>query len=257
MNVVIVEDEPMASIRLEQAILASAPEARILARLGGVRETAAWLERHGLPDLLFLDIRLRDGLALDLMTDRSLACPVIFTTAHDEYVMDAFAANAIDYLLKPVDAERVARALDKYRQIRSHFLQQQREVHPDGGPWGASDADAGGVFRRRFVVRKGAEYVTVPVEQIAYFCTEHKITFLMTHDGQRFMLDDPLSTVESQVDPQRFFRANRQHLVSVESIARFRSAGRGQIEVELERPAGFVVSISQERAGEFRRWIDR
>lgn len=253
MNVAIVEDEPTASLRLEQAVLACAPEARIVARLGGVRETAAWLDRQGLPDLMFLDIRLRDGLALELMADRTLSCPVIFTTAHDEYVMDAFAANAIDYLLKPVDAERVARALTKYRQVRSHFLQ-----HPGDTRAGvAGQTETAGAVRRRFVVRKGAEYITVPVEQIAYFCTEHKITFLVTHDGQRFMLDDPLATVEAQVDPHRFFRANRQHLLSVEAIARFRAVGRGQIEVELTRPAGFVVGISQERAAEFRRWIDR
>lgn len=253
MNIAIVEDEPIASLRLEQVILACAPEARIVARLGGVRETAAWLDRHGQPDLLFLDIRLRDGIALDLTADRNLACPVIFTTAHDEYVMDAFAANAIDYLLKPVDADRVARALDKYRQIRSHFLQQPRETRQDAAP----GTDAGGGPRRRYVVRKGAEYVTVAVEQIAYFCTEHKITFLVTRDGQRFMVDDPLSMVESQVDTCRFFRANRQHLVSVEAIARFRPGGKGQIEVELQQPAGFVITISQERAAEFRRWIDR
>jgi DNA-binding LytR/AlgR family response regulator len=253
MNIAIVEDEPIASLRLEQAILACAPEARIVARLGGVRETAAWLDRHGQPDLLFLDIRLRDGVALDLTADRNLACPVIFTTAHDEYVMDAFTANAIDYLLKPVDADRVARAVDKYRQIRSHFLQQPREARLQPVP----DADTPGTARRRYVVRRGAEYVTVPVEQIAYFCTEHKITFLVAHDGQRFMVDDPLSMVESQVDACRFFRANRQHLVSVEAIARFRPGGKGQIEVELQQPAGFVITISQERAAEFRRWIDR
>ncbi len=254
MKVAIVEDEPIASLHLEQAILACAPEAQIVARLGGVRETAAWLDRNGLPDLMFLDIRLRDGLALDLVANRTLACPVIFTTAHDEYVMDAFAANAIDYLLKPVEQEHVARALEKYRQIREHFLQQHRDPRVDLPP---ADTEAGGPCRRRFVVRKGAEFITVPIEQVAYFCTEHKITFLVTNDGQRFMVDDALTVVESQVSPSRFFRANRQHLVSVESIARFRPGGRGQVELELLHPPGFLITVSQERAAEFRRWIDR
>lgn len=254
MRVAIVEDEPIASLHLEQTILACAPDAQIVARLGGVRETAAWLDRNGLPDLMFLDIRLRDGLVLDLLASRTLACPVIFTTAHDEYVMDAFAANAIDYLLKPVEQEHVSRALGKYRQIREHFLQRHREPRVDAPP---ADGDPAGLCRRRFVVRKGAEYITVPVEQVAYFCTEHKITFLVANDGQRFMVDDALTVVESQVSPARFFRANRQHLVSVESIARFRPGGRGQVELELLHPPGFLITVSQERAAEFRRWIDR
>lgn len=254
MRVAIVEDEPLAAARLEQVVLACAPDVVVVARLTGVRDTAEWLDRHGLPDLMFLDIRLRDGLALDLVESRTLTCPVIFTTAHDDYVMRTFAANTLEYLLKPVDPARVARALEKYRQIRTHFSQQE------SGPAG-DVVTAGGMtqesWRRRFVVRKGAEFVTVATGQVAYFCTEHKMTFLVDLDGSRYLLDDPLAVVETQVDPAHFFRANRQYIVSVDAIDRFRPGGRGQVLLDLRQLAGTVITVSQERAAEFRRWIDR
>jgi DNA-binding LytR/AlgR family response regulator len=243
----------MAAARLEQAMRGCAADVVVVARLTAVRETVHWLRAQGSPDLMFLDIRLSDGLSLEIFDACKITCPIIFTTAYDDYLLEAFTANGIEYLLKPVEAARLARAIEKYRQLKTHFL---RLGAPDMSRLCESAAGIA-TKRRRFLVRKGAEFISVSIDRVAYFYSEHKLTFLVDRDGQRFLLDDSLTEVEGQVDADIFFRANRQFLVSVGAIGRFRPGGKGQIEVDLLQGPNRLVTISQERAGEFRRWIDR
>jgi len=242
----IVDDEPPARDNLAAAIRAAAPEAVVAATASSVIESVAWLAAHPAPDLLFLDIQLSDGLSFEIFRRTTVSCPVVFATAYDDYLLEAFHANGIDYLLKPIRAERVAEAIDKYRRLKSHFNYS-----------GLLDSlEKPKTFRReRFLVRKGIDFVSVPVREIAYFFSSHKLVFLTTCAGQRFVLDRPLAELEEQLDPARFFRANRNLLASIESIARVSPYGKGKLRLELKPKLDDEMIVSQERAAAFRQWL--
>jgi DNA-binding LytR/AlgR family response regulator len=243
MRVVILEDEPAAAAQLEDALRAWDPSARVVGVAESVRRAVELLATG--PDLVLADVRLADGLSLEAFDQVELACPVIFATAHDAFVIQALERNAIDYVLKPITRARVAAALDKYARLRDHFRR---------APLRALAADLG-AYPERVLARKGAGFVAVPVAQIAWFTTEHKLTLLVDRAGARLIVDEPLGDLERRLDPRRFFRLNRQVLAQVDAVVRFRGGGKGKILVELRPPAEREVAVSQESAAGFRRWI--
>ena len=248
MRILLVEDEPPARDKLAAAIRAAAPDAEIVAELAGVAETVAWLESHPAPDLLFLDIQLADGSSFEILRRTQVSLPVIFATAYDEHLLEAFASNGIDYLLKPVRPERVAAALDKFRRLRGHFRTDQaalveRLARPAAAP------------RDRILVRKGIDFIPVRTAEVAYIYTADKLVFLVTSAGARYVLDRPLSELEEALDPARFRRVNRAWLVQVDAVKRCRPYGKGKLLLELSPPAPEEVVVSQERAAAIREWL--
>jgi len=247
MRVAIVEDEPVARQMLADCIHQCDPAVEIVAVLEGVAGAVSWLDANGQPDLLFADIQLGDGTSFDIFRRARVNCPVVFTTAYDDYVLEAFQANGIDYLLKPIRREKVAAALEKYERLKGHFLSDHTALAR------ALTRQAG--TRERFLVRKGSEFVSVRTADAAYFFSEHKLVFLVTRDGKRHLLDKTLADIESELEQARFFRANRNFLVSIDAVARCSPYGKGRLLVQLQPPSGAEVTVSQERAAEFKRWL--
>src|SRR5262249_33404622 len=209
--------------------------------IAGVAATvrrAVELLREGLaPSLIVADIRLADGSSLAVFDEVAVVCPVVFATAYDSFVVEALERNAIDYLLKPIQPERVAAALDKYVRLGAHFAGA-----------GAAVATALGHRPERILARKGAAFVAVPLAQVAWFTTEHRLPLLGGRAGARLVVDEPLADLAVRLDPRRFFRLNRQILAQVDAVAAFRSAGKGKLWVELEPSAKDEVLVSQENA---------
>lgn len=247
MRIVIVEDERPSLEKLAAAIRAAAPAALIEAALGGVVETIDWLAKHSAPDLLFLDIQLSDGLSFEILSRARVRCPVVFATAFDEYLMQAFECNGIDYLLKPIREERVAAALEKYRRLQEHFAIDYEPLLRAVGPLRE--------HRQRLAVRKGVELLPLRIADVAYFFTSGKLVFATTTAGVRHLLDRPLAELEPELDPARFFRANRAYLVSIEAVARCSPFGKGRLLLELRPKPEDEVVVSQERAAAFRVWL--
>ncbi|MBI2688224.1 MAG: response regulator transcription factor [Acidobacteria bacterium] len=248
MRLVIVEDEPPAREKLASCLRTAAPEAAILAQLGGVAEAIRWFGQHSAPDLLFCDTQLSDGLSFEIFRAQPVHCPVVFTTAFDEYLLESFQTNSIDYLLKPIRQAQVAAALAKYRALAAHFTAgYAHRLH----------AITHGAIapRDRFLVRKGAGHLVVKVPEIAYFYTEDKLIFLVTAAGQRHLLDKTLSEIEAELDAARFFRANRATLVQIDAISRCSPYGKGRLLLELHPPPREPVVVSQERASACREWL--
>jgi DNA-binding LytR/AlgR family response regulator len=245
MRVLILEDEAPARDRLIEAAQRVAPGVEIAGWAASVREAGAWFAAHPAPDLVLADIQLADGLSLELFEEGRLACPVVFTTAYDEFVLEAFRAQAIDYLLKPVAEAALAQAFAKYARLERHFA----------GDFAGLRARLAAPARRRIVGRKGAHFVAIAVEQVAYFVTVDKLCFAVTLDGSRCLLDTPLAELEGGLDAARFFRVNRQYLVSAAAIQRFAPGGKGRLVLELVPRADGDVSVSQERAAAFRQWL--
>jgi DNA-binding LytR/AlgR family response regulator len=248
MRLLILEDEAPARDKLVAAIKAATPEAEIVAALPSIAEAGKWFTTNRMPDLIFADIQLADGLSLELLQSSEITCPVVFATAFDEYLLEAFAAHGIDYLLKPIRTERVAAALAKYEELREHFTPQRRD-----GIVAALQRQPG--RRERFLVRRGIDLMSVPVADVAYLYASDRLVFLMTKAGVRHVLDRPLNNVEAELDPTRYFRANRAFIVSVDAIARCRPYGKGKLLLELRPAAEEEVVVSQERAAAFRAWL--
>lgn len=250
MNVVIVEDERPAAERLRKALAEFDPKIEVLAHLQTVNDTVGWLETHRSPDLLFLDVRLTDGLSLEIFGATNVDCPVIFTTAYDAYVLDAFDCNSIDYLLKPVRPERLARAMRKYEHLRRHFAGEA------AASLGRALQNSRGPYKTRLLVQRGTSYVSIEASEICYAVSRRKTTFVIVRDGTQYLCDEALTSLEEVLDPERFFRLSRSVLAGIDAVSSFKSASRGRVKVELT-PHAEVVLVSQEKAGRFRAWMDR
>lgn len=249
MKILIIEDEEPASERLIAMIREIDPGIRILAVLRSVNESVAWLALHAAPDLIIVDIQLNDGLSLEIFKRSPVPSPLIFATAFDDYLMKAFEFNSIDYLLKPIDKEKLRRALEKYSSLRHHFNGNFVSLFEQIS--GRADV------KDRIVVKKGGDFIAVRTEQIAYFYSEHKISFLVDREGKRYIVDKPLAEIQSGLDGKKFFRLNRTFLVHVDAVAKFRSSEKGKLTVELLPAAAEAVTVSQENAAAFKEWIGK
>lgn len=250
MDLLLIEDEPPAMERLVAGVHAWDPAARVVGQLGSVADTLSFLQAHAPPDLMLMDLQLSDGLSLEILRRAQVTCPVIAVTAYDEYVLEALALSCIDYLLKPIRQERLVQALDKYRKLERHFagdLVQLLGLLGRGRP----------AHRERVLARKGLDYVSLPLSEIAYFVSEHKLVFARHRSGARYLVDKPLQDLEAQLDAARFQRLNRKYLAHVEAIRGFRAAEKGKLQVTLEPAPAEPVLVSQERAAVFRDWLER
>lgn len=249
MRILIVEDEKPALEKLSRMVRKYDPSAEITATLASVRETVDWLRGHKHPDLILLDIQLSDGQSLEIFKQMSVTCPVIFTTAYDQYILEAFNYNCIDYLLKPIKQEKLNQALDKYLKFETHFTRDFLTLLKN-------ISQTGPTYMQRITVKKRVDYLSVKTAEIAFFYTEYKLVFLITHKGEKFVVDKPLSDLESELNPAEFFRVNRKYLVNINAVARFKSYDKGKILVEVKPPVREEIVVSQEKAGTFRKWME-
>jgi len=254
MKVLILEDEPGAAQNLLDLIHEVDESIEVLAILESVKEAVAWLGKHPAPELGFFDIRLADGLSFEVFEKASVDFPVIFTTAYDEYALQAFKVNSIDYLLKPVDKDALRTALGKYRSI------YQREHSFDSESIQKSIRDVRlheeKRFKQSFLVYVKDQIIPVSVEQIAYFFLEHELVYCRTYDNRKFILDQALDKIGSQLNPNDFYRANRQYLVSRQSIQSVVQHFKRKLKLGLTPEAEEEVYISKTKSAAFKGWLE-
>jgi DNA-binding LytR/AlgR family response regulator len=250
MEILIVEDEKPAAERLIRMVSRHTQPVSVVARLGSVRDTVQWLTHRGEPDLMLLDIQLSDGSSLDIFRQCTVTCPVVFTTAYDEHILEAFQYNCIDYLLKPIHEEKLHAALGRYRTLRKHFTQEIASLLEDLSTTTHR-------YRRRITVKTGIEFLSIPTGHIAFFYTEHKLVFLVDRTGKKYLAERSMADLESMLDPSEFFRINRKILAHINAVDRFKSFDKGKLRVELKPHPTMDVVVSQERASSFKEWMDR
>ena len=210
-----------------------------------------WLKENPSPDLIFMDIELSDGLSFKIFESQPVACPIIFTTAYDEYWQEALEQNSIDYLLKPIRQEKLENAINKYKKLKHHFSSNYLAIFKQfTSPNQQTD------YRKRFLLKKGTELVGLKTEDIAYCYAAHKIVFIVDNKAQRFILDRSLNDLEKELDPAIFFRINRKYLVNIRHIQRIKTFAKSKLLVELNPPANEEIIVSQENATAFRQWMD-
>ena len=263
MKVLIVEDEKPASENLIEELQAIDDKIDVVAGCYSVDETVRWLNRNPQPDLILMDIQLSDGLSFNIFKACEVTCPVIFTTAYDKYLTQAFEYSSIDYLLKPISQDKLKGAIRKYKTLRNHFVNTQEHLNGlygngsnGNGEPGLSTGHPADRIRSRILVRKGVEFQAVRVEDTGYFFTEHKLIFLVDKDNRKYMAEKSnLSELEEELDRNIFYRANRKYIINANYIRRFKPLERSKISVELTLPVNEEIIISQENAAAFKKWI--
>lgn len=250
MRILIIEDEKPAANRLYKLLQVHFPEAELIGNLDTVSHAVRWFGENPAPDLIFCDIQLADGISFEIFEQVSVNSPIIFTTAFDQYAIRAFQVNAIDYLLKPIDPKELERAVEKFnsRKIQPNIdldlLKTLIQPQPKS-------------FKSRFLVRFGEKIQSVPVEEIAFFFSEERVTFLQTHAGKKYVLDSTLEQVESQVDPSIFFRLNRKYLSHVDAIEEVLTYSNSRLKVFLRNCTDSDILVSREKVTELKNWLDR
>ncbi|MEL6674737.1 MAG: LytTR family DNA-binding domain-containing protein [Bacteroidota bacterium] len=257
MTVLIIEDEPLAAERLEEMILRYESHIEVVDRLDSVSRAVRFFKENSPPDLLFLDIQLADGLSFDIFDQVTVPCPIIFTTAYDQYALKAFKVNSIDYLLKPLDEEELAAALDQYVKQYQDVSRKKQALPFDLESLRQMVMGEKKAYKTRFVVKKGEHLVVVPVEDILYFYAEEKVVFMRTEDGRRFLIEGTLAEVEEKIDPDAFFRINRTYLVSAASMEDIVSFSNRRLKLSLRHQKDEKVLVAREKVKAFKAWLDR
>jgi two-component system LytT family response regulator len=255
MKILIIEDEELAADRMKQLLAEFEPESELAGPFDTVTSSIAHLKVVNDYDLIFLDIQLADGKSFAIFEAVQVDIPVIFTTAFDEFALQAFDLNSIDYLLKPINKEKLKLSLEKFRKIRNYFGSES----PNNGLYEMIKnlkAPAETVYKDRFLISKGDSMVPVKVNEITCFYAEEKVVFLLTRDNRRYIIPNTLEQLESRLDPRFFFRVNRQFILSGEAIHKVHNYFNFKLKVELVPDPGIDIIVSRSRGADFKAWMN-
>jgi DNA-binding LytR/AlgR family response regulator len=250
MHLLIIEDEKPAAKQLLRLLERELDSFTVSGPLATISESKAWLANNPAPDLIFLDIHLADGPSFEIFRDQqALSAPIIFCTAYNQYALEAFKLNSLDYLLKPVEPEELHRALKKFEaQKPAPNLSQSLLLELLEKPRNA--------FKKRFVIKVGDKLQPIETEQIHFFFSESKATFLQHENGRQYPLEQSLDKLEPVLNPKQFFRISRKYLVSYAAIDEVRSYSSSRLKLTLKNCPDTDVLVSRDRTGDFKRWLD-
>ncbi|MGB5818194.1 MAG: LytTR family DNA-binding domain-containing protein [Saonia sp.] len=251
MNVIIIEDEKPAARRLNR--LLSELDVEVSTMLHSVEESIEWFQRNEHPDLIFLDIQLSDGLSFEIFDLIEVHSAIIFTTAYDEYALQAFKLNSIDYLLKPIDDEELEKAVKKYLNLKPPSQKialdfddiKKLLVNPLERE-----------YKKRFTVRVGQHIKILNTDDIECFYSENKGTYAATSDGRNYLLDTTLENLEPDLEPKSFFRISRKFYVNINHIKDIVSYTNSRLQIKLNRFNEQEIVVSRERVKDFKLWLE-
>ncbi len=249
-TVLIIEDELPNVQRLEKMLHQLDNNISIVDRIQTVQDSILWFHSHAQPDIIFMDIRLTDGLSFEIFNNIEIISSVIFITAYDEYALKAFEVNGIDYLLKPLNADKLAnslkKALPKAPRSNEVLLKTLRDLHLHEQS-----------YRNRFLVIYRDTYVIILTSEIAYFSSENKITYLTTFDNKKYVVELTLENLEKELDPEIFFRVSRQFIVSLKSVNKINLYFNSQLKIELSPSIGEGIMLSREKSSQLKKWLNQ
>ncbi len=247
MRVLLIEDESAAVTRMRKLLVEIDPSIEVIADVPTIAGAVHWFRENEMPDVAFFDVQLADGESFEIFKQVEVECPVIFTTAYDEFALKAFRVNALDYLLKPIKKDELASAVERLK--RSAVVRDHASLTERPGPVRTAAPI------KRFLIRYGDHFKLVEPEQIAYIHSLQKNTFLRTLEGRDLPLEESLDRLELQLDPEKFFRLNRQLLVHLHSIKELLAYSKSRVKVLLSPPYDDDAIVSSERSADFKRWL--
>lgn len=251
MNIIIVEDELKTAKSLENIIMGLKPEAKIIGQYQSIASTVTALNEGVTPDLMFMDIQLADGLCFEIFKQAKVNCPVVFCTAFDEYSLEAFKSNGVDYVLKPFSKQDIQEALKKVDELKNFF---QKKTVPDLGDLLSKLGAPGG--KTSFLVFQNQKYRTVNVEDIAFFYIRHDATWIMCFDKQQYTINQSLDQITAAVSAKQFFRLNRQFLVNFKAIKEVEPYFLRKLYVKLVIETPEKLLVNKEKSHAFLTWME-
>ena len=257
MKALIIEDEEIIGRALANTIRKVDEEIEVIDILPSLKVAKKWFGANAEPDILFMDIQLSDGVSFDLLEQFKLHCPVVFTTAYDEYAIRAFKVNGVDYLLKPVEEEYLKKAIDKCKSLINKTI----AAPVDMAELIKSLSHPGSIshkYKQRFIVNVRNQWMPVAVKDIAMFAKD-VLNYIYLFNGDRYLVDiNTLDEVEELVDPSQFYRANRQFIINIDAIQSVKSIENSKLLVKLKTPNDKVeIDMSREKSPVFKKWMDR
>ena len=252
MKALIIEDEQPNARMLAEMLQKLRPGWEVTAILETVKQSVAWLQTHAHPDIILMDIQLSDGICFSIFEQVEVKSSIIFTTAFDNYAIQAFKVNSIDYLLKPIKASELEQALEKLEQLRypkgqlvdySEILQAIRSGKKE--------------YRKRFLIASGNKYYKINTSDIACFISENKVTTAITFTGERHVVDFSLDKLEEELDPDLYFRADRKTIIHIDLVSRFEDYFGSKLIVKLKNPVNNKITVSRLKASAFKVWVGK
>ena len=254
MKTIVIEDEPLVAKDLKKLILQIDPSIEIITILDSLQSCISYFKSNAEPDLIFMDIQLSDGVSFDLLKHVDIHCPIIFTTAYNEYAIRAFKVNSIDYLLKPVDKVELQTALEKFKKVKAAHGSDIHEQIQQAVKQLTVSVETN-IYKERFMVHSGKSFLVVHHANVAYFIKDTLI-YLVTNDKQQFLTDfQTMEELEDLLDPKLFYRANRQYIISAQAVDSFRTDIYSKMILQLKNPLNVSIDISREKAQAFKNWI--
>lgn len=253
MNIIIIEDEFRAAKSLQNLISELKPESKITGVYDSIEMSIEALSKGSMPDLIFMDIHLSDGLSFEIFKQVDITCPVVFCTAFDQYMLDAFKSKGVDYVLKPFSREDISEALRKVDELKKFF---QKNELPELESLLQKIAQPQSASKSNFLVFKNQKYTTIQTENIAYFYIHNEITHLVTFDKEQFQLSQSLGQVAEQVSEKQFFRINRQYLINFKAIKEMEHYFQRKILVKLTIETPEKLLINKEKTHSFFTWLE-
>ncbi len=247
-KILIIEDEKPNADRLQRLIRTIKPKAIVLEVLDSIADSVIWFNENEKPDVVMVDVRLSDGLSFSIFEQIKITCPIIFTTAYDEYAVKAFKYNSIDYLLKPIEQEELQAAFNKLESLSGEY-QQQSLV-------GLLDFLQPKDFRSRFLLPYKDGYKMIQISDVAFFYSKLKITKAKLHNGSEETIPLTMEELESQLNPKIFFRASRQVIIHIDAIEQVHNYFNGKLKIDLKKNPEVELIVSRDRAGLFKSWMD-
>lgn len=252
MKVLIIEDEKLAADHLSGLLLKYDSTIEVLARIDTVKKGIEWFSSQTHPDLAFFDIQLADGISFEIFEKVTVNCPIIFTTAFNEYAIKAFKVNSVDYLLKPIDFDELEAAINKYRQTHQKLQDNKYQEVFENVMTMLTDS-----YKERFAVKVGEHIKSIIVSDILYFYSMEKATFLHTTGDRTYVIDYSVEQLENLVNPKQFFRINRKYLININAIEDIISYSNSRLKVELLHSKEMDAIVAREKVGKFKQWLDR
>lgn len=249
LNVIIIEDERPSLENLLQTLTEISIPVSVKSKLNSVKEGIEYLSESPEADIIFSDVQLSDGLSFEIFSQTNVNIPVVFITGYDEFMLNAFEYNGIDYLLKPVSKHELEKSLIKYKMLERHFTNGQTSVNNLLNQLNSRK-------KNRLLVRKGMENISLRLQDIVFFYTENKIVYVIDNAGKKYIADKNLTVLETELDDNMFFRANRQYIININYIKGFKAYEKVKLMVDLTlTDINHCIIVSQETAPEFKEWM--
>jgi DNA-binding LytR/AlgR family response regulator len=256
LKVLIIEDEIPAQRLLKETLQELDYEMEVIDCLNSIKTAVKWFENNQHPEIVLLDIQLSDGLSFEIFKQVKIDSMIIFTTAYDEYTMQAFKVNSLDYLLKPIEKDELQAAFEKYHQYNKRFI-QENNLSINFSELASLIKNEKSEYRKRFLIQSNESFFHLPIKEIALFYSMQGITFAVTFEKREYPVNFSLESLKEQFNPEVFFKVNRQIIVNIDAIKRVHSYFNSKLKIETNPSHSADIVIGKDKAAEFRRWLDK